>query len=59
MTTVGPEYVRCKLCGKNKKPIGRSMPPEMHGTMCTSDTCKGYYDKPEASMLWPGEKSDE
>jgi hypothetical protein len=44
--------VTCTVCGNDKKPSGRSSPPEMYG--CDSD-CPGYWLLPKAPHLWPGE----
>ncbi len=42
----------CKTCGRSKQPQGRSTPWEMY--MCNFE-CKGYYEEPLPSNLWPGE----
>lgn len=43
---------KCTVCGRDKKPIGRSAPMEMR--MCW-DECPGYRKEPLPSNLWPHE----
>lgn len=50
-TKVGVD-VECAICGKRKKPVGRSAPVELY--MCNSE-CKGYYEDPHVGSLWPNE----
>ncbi len=48
--------VMCTMCGKVKKPHGRSAPVD--SWMCVSgfeDECKGYQEAPRVGCLWPGE----
>ncbi len=42
----------CSVCGKSKKPMGRSAPLEM--SLCDND-CQGYRKDPQATCRWPGE----
>jgi hypothetical protein len=49
--------VYCMVCGKRKKPIGRSAPLEMANSLCDHE-CPGYRTPPEPGWLWPGEKDD-
>ena len=60
-------WVTCATCGRNKAPLGRSIPLEMHGTMCVGvmalygarrprEGCAGYYDAPRPECRWPGEE---
>ena len=44
--------VVCKVCGKTKKPLGRSAPMDLH--FCDTD-CEGYRMEPQPSHLWYGE----
>ena len=48
--------VRCTLCGRTKKPVGRSAPL---GTHWCDDDCEGYRCDPKPGCLWPGESEDE
>lgn len=50
----------CDICGKSKKPRGRSAPLEMANGLCDHE-CPGYDAQPRAGHLWPGElrQSDE
>ena len=50
--------VDCTICGKRKKPIGRSAPHEMVGSMCDHE-CPGYRQEPLAGDLWPGETDED
>jgi hypothetical protein len=43
---------RCTVCGRSKKPMGRSSPLEM--SLCDDD-CGGYRESPEPTCRWPGE----
>jgi hypothetical protein len=45
----------CAVCGRRKKPRGRSAPIEM--SMCDQD-CPSYYDEPRSGHHWPGEECD-
>ena len=47
-------YVHCVVCGKAKKPLGRSAPLEMYTTLCDSE-CSGYRQDPQPDCRWPGE----
>ena len=54
------DYPTCGVCGRRKKPIGRSLTPGMYDSWCTDDGdgsgCPGYYDTmPVAIWLWPDE----
>lgn len=44
--------VECAVCGRMKKPIGRSQPL---GALYCADECDGYRLAPFAGSLWPGE----
>lgn len=44
----------CEKCQMVKAPQGRSVPMESSSGYCTSE-CDGYFDKPRAGHLWPGE----
>lgn len=44
----------CEVCGRRKKPLGRSEPAEGAGGLCGPD-CSGYYLEPTPGHLWPGE----
>jgi len=46
----------CIVCGRRKKPRGRSAPLET--TYCDDD-CSGYYLHEMPGHLWPGEWEDE
>ena len=50
--------VDCAVCGRRKKPIGRSAPMEMANSLCDPD-CEGYYKDPKPGSLWPGETQEE
>ena len=39
--------VECPKCGRNKAPVGRSLPGVCVGSYCTWDSCKFYYDDGE------------
>lgn len=45
----------CTTCRKRKSPCGRSVPAEMHGSLCDDD-CPGYRQEPKPGHLWPGEE---
>jgi hypothetical protein len=47
--------VNCKVCGRRKKPIGRSAPIVMANSLCDHG-CEGYYLEPKVGSLWPGEQ---
>ncbi len=49
--------VECTVCLQIKEPLGRSAPLGM--IMCNSVECKGYYEEPRPSQLWPGETWEE
>jgi len=44
--------VDCTVCGRTKKPIGRSAPVE---TYLCDDDCVGYNQEPRVGSLWPNE----
>jgi hypothetical protein len=44
--------IRCTVCGRRKKPHGRSAP--MGYPVC-DDECSGYDLEPKVGCLWPGE----
>jgi len=48
----------CAVCGRRKKPIGRSAPLEMANGLCDDD-CAGYRLGPRPGHLWPGEFNEE
>ena len=50
--------VECVVCGKSKRPHGRSVPMEMERSLCSPE-CDGYNLDPQAGCLWPGETDDE
>lgn len=55
-------YVACAICGRQKKPRGRSAPMEM--MMCTprwmgGDGCDGYDLEPRVGDLWPRESEED
>lgn len=50
--------VDCIICGRRKKPIGRSAPLIMANSLCDSD-CIGYYKDPKVGSLWPNETRQE
>lgn len=50
--------VYCPLCGRIKKPVGRSAAPGMANGLC-DDECEGYRQEPYAQQLWPGESCEE
>jgi hypothetical protein len=45
----------CEVCGKMKKPIGRSAPLE---SCYCDEECLGYRQEPTPGHLWPGELAD-
>jgi hypothetical protein len=49
----------CLVCGRQKKPQGRSAPFEMANSLCSDHECPGYGQDPQAGHLWPGEPADE
>ena len=49
-------WVQCALCGKDKAPIGRSVPLMMCGNLC-DDECSGYRSDPKPDCRWPGEET--
>jgi hypothetical protein len=48
-------YVTCAVCGRSKKPLGRSAPLEMGPGLCMDD-CPGYRADPAPDCRWPGEE---
>lgn len=50
--------VDCTVCGRRKKPIGRSAPIEMGGSLCDWE-CHGYDLDPKPGELWPGETRED
>jgi hypothetical protein len=50
--------VRCTVCGRTKKPVGRSAPLAMANGLCDDD-CEGYRLEPFPGQLWPGETCEE
>jgi hypothetical protein len=50
--------VECVVCHRRKKPVGRSAPDAMAGSLCDSE-CPGYYEDPRPGQLWPGETREE
>lgn len=50
--------VECVFCELRKKPVGRSAPLEMCGSLC-DDGCDGYWMEPHPGDLWPGESRRE
>lgn len=44
--------VKCIVCGRMKKPIGRSA--GLDSSFC-DDECSGYRQEPLPGSLWPGE----
>jgi len=50
--------VTCTICRRTKKPIGRSAPLEMGGSMCDYG-CPGYSHDPLPGSLWPGETEED
>jgi len=57
MPEVG-QAVDCKVCGRRKKPRGRSAPLEMANSLCDFE-CPGYDQEPEPGWLWPGETREQ
>ena len=50
--------VECVVCHRTKAPRGRSVSPEMYGSLCTAD-CPGFYCQPLSGDLWPRETREE
>ena len=48
--------VTCVVCGRRKKPVGRSAP--VGSGLCDHD-CEGYCQKPFPGTLWPDESPQE
>jgi len=48
----------CSVCGRQKKPHGRSAPLEMANSLCYHE-CPGYTQDPQAGHLWPGEPAND
>ena len=46
--------IECSVCGRRKKPRGRSAPLEMANSLCDHE-CKGYERGETTGDLWPGE----
>lgn len=44
--------VKCAVCGRDKRPIGRSA--SIQSYLC-ADECPGYDQAPYVGSLWPGE----
>ena len=57
--------VKCTVCGKKKKPVGRSAPVALCGYYCEDNildpenSCPGYRQDPQAGWLFHGEKWSE
>lgn len=51
--------VTCAVCGRTKKPAGRSLAPTMAGSYCDGWECDGYWQDPKPGNLWPGETQEE
>ena len=49
--------VTCAICGRTKKPHGRSAP--MASSYCDANECEGYYLDPVPGCLWPGETDED
>lgn len=47
--------VKCYVCGRTKKPIGRDASPGWSG--CRNEECEGWSMHPYPGELWPGETS--
>jgi hypothetical protein len=50
--------VHCTVCGKQKKPVGRSAPLALAASLCDHE-CPGYADDPIVGHLWPNETQEE
>ena len=50
--------VSCTVCGKRKKPRGRSAPLAMANSLCDFE-CPGWSLRPHPGDLWPGETAEE
>ena len=50
--------VECTVCGRSKKPHGRSAPMAMANGLCDDD-CPGYSQAPLPGCLWPGETAED
>ncbi len=50
--------VYCAVCGRRKKPVGRSAPLEMANSLCDNE-CMGYNQEPYPGELWLGETREE
>ena len=50
--------VDCVVCGRRKKPAGRSAPIEMANSLCDHE-CEGYYKDPQPGYLWPNETRED
>lgn len=49
--------VVCARCGRDKAPVGRSIPlPMCGGALCERDLCSGYAEEPFPDCRWPGEE---
>lgn len=57
MTDGKGKRVICTTCGRNKKPRGRDLSPEVWSSWCTDD-CEGYRQDPKPSTLFPNEEAD-
>jgi hypothetical protein len=56
--TCSDKTAYCAVCGKRKKPAGRSAPMEMANSLCEFE-CEGYYREPLPPTRWPGEECGE
>ena len=56
-TFVG-KAVECVVCGRKKKPVGRSAPAEMANSLCDHE-CEGYWKEPIPGQLWPNETQED
>ena len=56
--TKASALVRCAICGKRKKPIGRDAWTSTD-SYCfdygDGDGCHGYHEEPRPTAHWPGE----
>lgn len=48
----------CIVCGRRKKPRGRSAPLGMANSLCDHG-CPGYAQEPLVGHFWPGEEADD
>lgn len=47
--------VECPKCGRDKAPVGRSLPMVAVAGYCTWDSCDAYHDDPKPDYLFPSE----